>query len=288
MPVTPQVKKLLKKLAYDQYGGAALVDQVDEVSEAVQNFKDDLKSVSEETVATLKEIAKSVKENKPVSIEGISQIKGEKGDTGDTGKDGQSIVGPAGKDGISGKDGKDGERGPKGYRGESIVGPQGLNGKDGSPDTPEQIAEKLNTLEEVIDATVIKGHKNFIDKKTFEKSFNTVYTKGQIDQRWHGGGLSSVATDATLTGSGTTASPLSVVGGGVHYEAPVGAIDGVNRTYTVTHSPKAIILRNLTYFEADGSFSTTGSGPYTVILIEDLTPQIDPSTSEADSLWSQY
>lgn len=39
----------------------------------------------------------------------------------------------------------------------------GEPGKDGSPDKPEQIADKLNTLEEKVEMNVIKGLKNYFD-----------------------------------------------------------------------------------------------------------------------------
>lgn len=65
-------------------------------------------------------------------------IKGQKGDKGDKGNDGKD-----GKDGLDGLDGKD-----------------GLNGKDGSPDTREQIVEKINSGDEEspkINAKQIEG-----------------------------------------------------------------------------------------------------------------------------------
>lgn len=71
----------------------------------------------------------------------IDTIKLEKGDKGDKGEDG--------KDGIDGKDGLDGLDGADGK--------DGVDGLDGSSDTPEDIAVKLNTLENAIDKKVIKG-----------------------------------------------------------------------------------------------------------------------------------
>lgn len=66
--------------------------------------------------------------------------------------------GEPGRDGIDGRDGKPGEPGKKGDKGEpGKDGENGEPGKDGSPDTPKQIAEKLNTLTEVVDYKVIKG-----------------------------------------------------------------------------------------------------------------------------------
>mgnify|MGYP001568192931 CR=1 FL=1 len=73
-------------------------------------------------------------------IPGPKGERGEKGETGHDGKDGRD--GLTGRDGLAGKDG------------ESIVGPKGL---DGSPDTPEQIADKLNLLGQAVEQNVIIG-----------------------------------------------------------------------------------------------------------------------------------
>ena len=161
--------------------------------------------------------------------ENIGNLKGEKGDDGDKGLDGKDGVN--GKDGINGKDGRDGLDGRNGRDGKDGI--DGKDGKDGSPDSAEQIAIKLNTLEEAIDVSVIKGA---VSKEDFEKSgkkideiSNTINTKGKIDQRWHGGGLSKVTTDSTLTGNGTPASPLHV--------ASAGGVTQITAGTNVTISP---------------------------------------------------
>jgi len=96
---------------------------------------------------------------------------------------------------------------------------EGEPGKDGTEIKAEQIAEKLNTLKEAIDASVIKGG---VTKKEFDEHGKEILAgmakvDGRIkliDQRWHGGGgggVSTVSHDGTLTGTGTPSSPLSVV-----------------------------------------------------------------------------
>lgn len=95
-----------------------------------------------------------------VSIEGAEAfiIKGEKGDKGDQGEKGEQgekgLDGRDGKDGVNGKDGLDGLNGLDGKD-----GADGQNGKDGSPDTAEQVRDKLASLEddERLDASAIKG-----------------------------------------------------------------------------------------------------------------------------------
>lgn len=89
---------------------------------------------------------------------------------------------------------------------------------------PTVIASKLNTLESAIDSKVIRGLptiEDFIKELKDPKGKNKLSAehilnmpaRGRLDQRWHGGGLSSVSTDSTLTGDGTPSSPLHVVGG---------------------------------------------------------------------------
>ncbi len=155
-------------------------------------------------------------------------IQGEKGDQGEPGYTpikGEDYFTPAdieeikvgikeevtpvkGVDYFDGEDGKDGK---------SIMGPQGetgMAGRDGSPDAPLEIANKLNTLDEVLRVETIIGHKELLSplNKRIDDLSNTLNAKGKIDQRWHGGGLTQVSHDTTLTGSGTPSSPLSVVG----------------------------------------------------------------------------
>ncbi len=55
-------------------------------------------------------------------------------------------------------------------------GIDGINGKDGSPDKPKEIADKLNTLEEVIDQKVIKG----LTKKITDLSSNIVHSNAKL------------------------------------------------------------------------------------------------------------
>ena len=66
------------------------------------------------------------------AIREIKLKKGEKGDKGDKGADGKA------SNGKDGKDGKDGAKGDKGDKGEP--------GRDGSPDSSEEIVDKINQL----------------------------------------------------------------------------------------------------------------------------------------------
>ena len=139
----------------------------------------------------------------------VSKVKAQKGDNG--------------RDGIDGIDGVD-----------------GLDGKDGSPDKPKDIADKLNTLENVIDPKVIKGSSEYINRTDLNKTISTLENQTRFliqsnanKSTGSGGGtwgsitgtlsaqtdlqsaldnkLGTVTTDGTLTGAGTEDSPLSVV-----------------------------------------------------------------------------
>lgn len=100
------------------------------------------------------------------------------------------------------------------------------------PESADKIAKKLSTLSEAIPVKAIKGAvtmddvlKALKDPKGKHKlsagDILNMPARGPLDQRWHGAGISEVTHDATLTGTGTPDSPLSVVGGG-------GAVDSVN------------------------------------------------------------
>lgn len=69
------------------------------------------------------------------------------------------------------------------------------------------------------------------------------------DMRWHGGGLSSVSHDATMTGTGTPSSPLSVVGGGFTVLKAAETPDGTITVFTFTSVPKCVISDGLVRFE---------------------------------------
>src|ERR1700743_2881044 len=115
----------------------------------------------------------------------------------------------------------------------------------------EKIIEKTEVIKQVlpksIDISVVKGA---VSKKDLEESNKKILdgmvkTEGRIkaiDQRWHGGGLSQVSHDATLSGTGTPSSPLSVVGGGFagSQEKSTTVPNGILITFAFTHTPKVI------------------------------------------------
>lgn len=116
-------------------------------------------------------------------------------------------------------------------------------------DSPEKIAEKLNSLTYAIDAKVIRGAVPREDFDSF-KDKTTKYidsNKERIDTndlRWHGGGLPKVIHDTTLTGDGTTTNPLSAVatGSGTVTNVSVVSENGVSGSVANPTTTPAITL----------------------------------------------
>lgn len=145
---------------------------------------------------------------------------------GDKGDDGKTVVGPPGPrpvvgiDFVQPKDGSDGKNADekviarmlktdsgfvkktKGDRGDDGV--DGKNGKDGSPDKPLEIAAKLNTTQESVDVTVIKGLKQFMTDIRVAVRGSGSKTKTQS-----GGGMGNWVHEQFAVSSATTTVTLS-------------------------------------------------------------------------------
>ena len=101
----------------------------------------------------------------------VSKVKAQKGDNG--------------RDGIDGLDGLNGR-----------------DGKDGSPDKPKDIADKLNTLENVIDPKVIKGSGEYVNKTDLNRTISTLENQTRYL-------IQSNASKGSGTGTTTTINGLS-------------------------------------------------------------------------------
>lgn len=164
-----------------------------------QKFAELEKSIQGKLSEVMEMLSREAKEKISSAI-----YKGEKGEKGDT------VIGPPGPIGPMGskpkagidypipKNGKDGLRGEQGL--------QGIPGKDGSPDTPLQIAEKLNMTKESININVIKGL-----EERFSSSIRTIKEKTV-----GGGGMGNIQHEifnvSASTTTITTAYPIA--GGG--------------------------------------------------------------------------
>ena len=140
MPKENQNK--IKKLeAYDQDKDLAMFDEIQNISEALNNFKN-------------------------VEMVKIKGDTGEKGDKGDTIKGDKGKTGDLGKEGKKGKDGKNGENGKDGEKGEQ--GEQGEKGEDGEIKnlSPDELRDSLELLEgeERLDQSAVKGLSDFVKK----------------------------------------------------------------------------------------------------------------------------
>lgn len=238
-------------------------------------FQDDM----QELIRSLRETKKS---NVTFNGQGIPEIKGDKGDTGEKGDPGYTplkgkdyftpkeidliieyVTKQAqpikGRDYVDGRDGKHGEDGKDGKDGRD-----GLDGRDGH-DGKDAV---LSDIKKAV-AEIVKDPKFQIDKKN-------VKGLDMSDQRWHGGGLSTVAHDATLTGNGTASSPLSVVSGGSSgYQQPTsGVVDGTNVTFQWAIAPKVIVVdqgRTMQQVSSDTNVNWTG----TTTTILQVAPNFD-------------
>ncbi len=208
-----QLKEALADPSYVKY--KRIIDLI--ISEVMSEKMPEIMSAISDKISELK---KSVKDGQDgESIKGDQGLQGEKGDTiiGPKGDKGDKPI--AGVDFILPKDGKDAD---EDFIIKEVVskipkpkdGKDGMAGKDGSPDTGEQIAEKLNKLKEVVDQTVIRGLPALI--KGLQRAI-------QDKKANKGGGMGNWVT-----------------------EAPTGAINGANTTFTITSrvasSGNAIIL----------------------------------------------
>ena len=213
----------------------------------------------------------------------IKQIKGEKGDKGDKGDTGRDYRtdegfnemlkkvtpvkgvhyrdGKDGRDGRNGKDGKDGKTGERGLDGIGIQGRAGRDGRDGKDASKADIKEVIKPFDKKIEDGMAK-----IDGRI-----------KLIDQRWgsHGGGLSKVSTDSTLTGLGTASSPLSVVGsaGGSGYQAPLSG--GFTGTNTWTTAPKVLVIDGVSYQKVQTDGTVMWTGTTTTVLTNAPLPTFD-------------
>lgn len=187
-------------------------------------------------------------------------VVGKQGPQGEPGESIEGKTGPQGErgeQGIQGNPGERGERGQKGNEGpEGEKGERGPEGKPGSPDSPEQIANKVNTLEEKIEQKTIKGLlKRFLGLEKLIRDGSKMN---------HGGGISKVVHDNTLTGNGTAASPLKVLGGGSTGVIIAATNSGDGQNYNLAQSPTTsvyyIIMNNGSYTADDASFPFTVSG----------------------------
>lgn len=213
------------------------VDELDEKDAFVVSLNKLAEAVSQPRALTLTEdIAKQIKGE-----------KGDKGDKGDQGEKGDSVTGPqgpkgekgdVGKTGPAGLDGRDGLPGAEGKQGDP-----GQDGKDGSPETPLQIAKKLNTLEAKVDIRVIKGllarieglERSLQDVRRVKKGGGGGGGMGNaVHEQFDGDGSTTAFTLANNVAAGGNAVMACRYEGQVQYLGDQFTISGKTLTFTFT------------------------------------------------------
>jgi hypothetical protein len=151
-----------------------------------------------------------------------------------------------GKDGVNGKDGKDGEsivgpRGPMGPVGRAIFGAKGDKGdpgQDGSPDTGQEIVDKINALpteEDIdkIDAAHIKNLPDIVRTNVIATN-KPLWALEDVD-------VSGIVSGQGIKWDGTRWIPFTPTGAntGVYNEV----VSGTGTTFTLAHTPVSGTLR---------------------------------------------
>lgn len=134
-------------------------------------------------------------------------LDGVDGKDGKDGKDGaQGPRGDKGEKGDTGEKGEKGDRGLKGDRGEK--GDKGDNGKDGSPDTGDQIIDKIATSDKKIGKKNIEGFGEFEDFVKTNLSRRQTSTGGQTSLLLKQGGGNASRVETINFQSGATITPV--------------------------------------------------------------------------------
>ena len=231
------------------------------------NSKDRSKN-TDQIVKKLDELkpTEKAKSSQQAMADFFSSMKGDEGEKGETGEQGlpgekgeQGEQGLPGRDGMDGKDGLDGKDGADGIDGkDGADGINGKNGKDGSPDTAEQIVEKLSTIKKAwIELSQIKGLQQLLEdtgnnflaqaKGFAPRALASLY---DVDVR-------TITDQQTLVWDSVKkkfvpGTPATGGGTGFTKETPTGTVDGTNTVYTVTHTPNYVISDGITLFDGAG------------------------------------
>lgn len=136
-------------------------------------------------------------------------------------------------------------------------GIDGVDGKDGKSVTVKEVLESLKKLKNIFEISHIKGLEQHL-----AVSRQKMYGVGPS------GALTGVSHDTTISGDGTPEKPLKVVGGGgaPTRETPVGDINGVNTTFTITSATTHLIYHNGALLEEGAGNDYTISGTVLTML----------------------
>ena len=190
--LTTKTKRKLVKLAeLADKGTLAIVEHLFEIEEMVEEMKKDMPDLNK-VLETVK--GKDGKDGQDSMIPGPRGLPGIRGEMGPTGLSGRDSMTP-------------GSQGEKGEKGET-----GIAGKDGSPDTPEQIRDKMESLQDEERLSISTIHK--LEDRLDELESRPVGGKG-------GGGFSKIAMDFHI----------------IDDETPSGTVNGTNTIFTLANVP---------------------------------------------------
>ncbi len=138
-----------------------------------------------------------------------------------------------------------------------------LKGEQGSPDTAEQIAQKLNTNKQSVEQDVIIGLPMLIQH--FEALFRAVNKGGSRNKMNHGGGDKVVAgNNITITrnsdGTVTIASTATGGGSGVSIITVSGTVNNSNTSFTASSEPSLLVINGEIYKPTGGEITWSYSG----------------------------
>jgi hypothetical protein len=140
-------------------------------------------------------------------------------------------------------------------------------------DTPEEITDKLNVLENVLEPKVLVGWKdiqqNLRDLNARSGASRAGWGAHPLVIQNEGTIIDKVARNINFTGDGISVSrsPSGVIevnvsvgaGGGLAVEIPSGAVDGVNVTFTVLNTPLFVVADGMIRVENQGYTYSAGT-----------------------------
>jgi len=272
--ISPELEQLLGHILTQNHMTGITTEQL--LGHILSKLNENGQNANQETLLgmsllKLEEIAKSLNSESKIStvadfvtnflkvIKGDQGIQGIQGEIGPQGPKGDSIVGPEGKQGLQGQKGDTGSKGERGFAGkdgrngldgnagkDGKDGKDGNPGKDGSPETAKQIIAKIKG---VLSYSDLKDAPEFRMGGTRPDSISMAEVIALIDTN--------------------------------RVETPTGTRNGVNKDFTVLHTPKFITLNGQTWYEGAG-YSMAG-----LVATLDIAPNAitDPSPDIIRSHW---
>ena len=252
--LSPENLKKLQKLARVVDGGSVgILEHLSELEDELSARIDELKA----SLPNLDEVLASIRGNDGKDgLEGPQGPRGEKGDRGDPGARGEQ--GKAGKDGRDGRDGRD-----------AVDGRDGVDGKDGaagSPDTADDIRNKLELLPdgEKLSLDAIEGLRAWLESLPAHEKGIVIGANRNLYQLLDMN-LAGITPGQTILWNGQAWVPYTPTGGGgtavygevLQSQAPTGTV------FTLAHPPLTGTVRlfrgGTRQSAANGDYSITGA-----------------------------